>query len=397
MYDIKEIKAIPIVDVAQKYGIELVNKHGRLWGKLRDEKTASFSINIAKNLWYDFGAGKGGSVIDLVAEIEGISPTEAINKLAEEYSLKNEVSRGWHPLTDSQYREIGLEAERATMNFNFDLRIHTPEQLSRWSEKYGMPLRELAEKIPDTYNKLVNKIGQEHISAIRDSYFTKIRLAVDPNSNSSQREVYKKWAELDSAVINAKVDLLTRAIKDNTKLLSTVQSLKVNIDNDLRNYDTQRNNEQKKLSEDEIIRDKIVKVYKKLYNFQQADYLTVDAAKALLSLNSAVSNSEIKFLAIQEIKELYKMLGNKLQKVEASYSHAMKEGEMIHERNSIQYTEWKTKTESLRQDIQNVKEMFNKCSSAVEGLREASLAYKSEISKQNAAGRSPQKSINLDR
>ncbi len=52
---------------------------------------------MARNLWYDFGAGKGGSVIDLVAELEGITPTVAINMLAEEYHLKNEVTRDGTP------------------------------------------------------------------------------------------------------------------------------------------------------------------------------------------------------------------------------------------------------------------------------------------------------------
>ncbi len=185
MYNIKEIKAIPIEDVARHYGIKLEKKHNRLWGKLRNEKDASFSINLEKNLWYDFGLGKGGSVIDFVAEIERITAKEAINKLAEMYNIENSVKKGWQPLTDSQYRELGVQPERATMNFNFDLNVHTPEQLQRWSEKYGMHVKDLAEKMPDVYNKLIFKVAMENIETLKNSYFTKIRLANDRSTKAN--------------------------------------------------------------------------------------------------------------------------------------------------------------------------------------------------------------------
>jgi DNA primase len=36
---------------------------------LRNEKTASFKVDRIKNLWYDFGTGTGGGLIDLVCEM----------------------------------------------------------------------------------------------------------------------------------------------------------------------------------------------------------------------------------------------------------------------------------------------------------------------------------------
>ncbi len=391
MYDIKAIKAIPVADIARKYGIDLEKKHGRLWGKLRNEKTASFSINIAKNLWYDFGAGKGGSVIDLVMELEGVDRTAAINKLAEEYDLKNEVSKGWHPLTDSQYRELGLKPEIATLNYNYDLQIHTPEQLSRWNEKYGMPLRELAEKIPDTYNKLVSKVGMDMINSIRDAYFTKIKHAVDPAIPIQQREIYRKWAELDSYEINHKVDLLQKAYKGNSTF---IQELKVNTLKDLKNYEIQKNSQSHPLSEDEKVRDKIVKVYKKLYNFAQADYLSIESAKALQVLNTAVSNSDNKFLAIHEIKELYRLLGNNLQKSEALYGQVIKDGEKIQKGKIPEYQEWLNKSNSLKLEIDGLRDLFLKCSAVIDGLREASIACKNDLVKHGQA--SPEKVIHKE-
>ncbi len=36
----------------------------------RDEKTASFKVDYLQNLWYDFGSGEGGSIIDLVMKMQ---------------------------------------------------------------------------------------------------------------------------------------------------------------------------------------------------------------------------------------------------------------------------------------------------------------------------------------
>ena len=49
---------------------------------LREERTPSFSVSYDKNLWHDFGTGEGGSIIDLVARMEGCSEIEAARRLA---------------------------------------------------------------------------------------------------------------------------------------------------------------------------------------------------------------------------------------------------------------------------------------------------------------------------
>lgn len=55
---------------------------GMYLSPLREERTASFSVSYDKNLWHDFGTGEGGSIIDLVARMEGCSDTEAARRLA---------------------------------------------------------------------------------------------------------------------------------------------------------------------------------------------------------------------------------------------------------------------------------------------------------------------------
>ena len=55
---------------------------GMYLSPLRKERTASFSVSYDKNLWHDFGTGEGGSIIDLVARMEGCSEAEAARRLA---------------------------------------------------------------------------------------------------------------------------------------------------------------------------------------------------------------------------------------------------------------------------------------------------------------------------
>ena len=56
---------------------------GMYLSPLRKERTASFSVSYDKNLCHDFGTGEGGSIIDLVARMEGCSEIEAARRLNE--------------------------------------------------------------------------------------------------------------------------------------------------------------------------------------------------------------------------------------------------------------------------------------------------------------------------
>ena len=48
---------------------------------LRSETQASFNVSLIKNLWYDFGIGKGGSIIDLIMVMKSCSVKEALDYL----------------------------------------------------------------------------------------------------------------------------------------------------------------------------------------------------------------------------------------------------------------------------------------------------------------------------
>lgn len=65
---------------------------------LRDEKEASFKIDRNKNVWYDHGAGRGGSVVDFVMQYFNCDVQTALQKLSsQQVSEKQFTSTGRLP------------------------------------------------------------------------------------------------------------------------------------------------------------------------------------------------------------------------------------------------------------------------------------------------------------
>lgn len=64
-----EYRNIQITDfLAEKNHLPVSKKGANWWylSPLHNERTASFKVNIDKNVWYDFGLGKGGGLVTLV-------------------------------------------------------------------------------------------------------------------------------------------------------------------------------------------------------------------------------------------------------------------------------------------------------------------------------------------
>lgn len=66
--NIQEIKTIKLQDFLASLGYTPTKQQGnKLWylSPFRQESHASLKVNTDRNLWYDFGIGKGGNIIDL--------------------------------------------------------------------------------------------------------------------------------------------------------------------------------------------------------------------------------------------------------------------------------------------------------------------------------------------
>ncbi len=53
-------------------------RYGLYLSPLREEHMPSFKVDYVRNLWYDFGLGKGGSIIDLVMRLERCDFAQAV-------------------------------------------------------------------------------------------------------------------------------------------------------------------------------------------------------------------------------------------------------------------------------------------------------------------------------
>ncbi len=78
-------RSICIVQTLAKLGhfpSRTTEKEAWFLSPLRSETQASFNVSLIKNLWYDYGLGKGGNTIDLIMTIRNCSFKEAINLLS---------------------------------------------------------------------------------------------------------------------------------------------------------------------------------------------------------------------------------------------------------------------------------------------------------------------------
>lgn len=85
----KIFDAADVVDVVSDY-VTLKRKGANYWGccPFHDEKTPSFSVSPAKNIFKCFGCGKGGNAVNFVMGVENLSYYEALKYLAKKYHIE---------------------------------------------------------------------------------------------------------------------------------------------------------------------------------------------------------------------------------------------------------------------------------------------------------------------
>lgn len=88
---IDDIKSISIKEFLKKKGISPTRENsysGMYISPLRQENTASFKVNYIQNLWYDYGLGKGGSIIDLVMAMQHCDFITVVKSLEEPGNIR---------------------------------------------------------------------------------------------------------------------------------------------------------------------------------------------------------------------------------------------------------------------------------------------------------------------
>lgn len=102
-YDLEHIKEIPIGDYLHACGIEPAkryNGYALYHAPYREDPNASLKVDFRQNLWHDYGTSQGGSIIDLVMQMQGCSAYEAMAYLAEGKAA-NLTPSSFHRITSS--------------------------------------------------------------------------------------------------------------------------------------------------------------------------------------------------------------------------------------------------------------------------------------------------------
>ncbi|EAZ79252.1 DNA primase [Algoriphagus machipongonensis] len=97
------------VDIEEVVGdyVPLKKKGQNLWAccPFHNEKSPSFSVSPAKQIYKCFGCGKAGDPIQFVMDVEGVGFTEAIRHLAGKYGIEVEEDEERTPEQDQAYSE----------------------------------------------------------------------------------------------------------------------------------------------------------------------------------------------------------------------------------------------------------------------------------------------------
>ena len=85
-----QARQIDLVDYLKSLGYQPQKIRGQdYWfcSPFRDEETASFKVNRSRNIWFDFGEGKGGDLIDFGVCFYKCSVSDLLQKLSQKQAL----------------------------------------------------------------------------------------------------------------------------------------------------------------------------------------------------------------------------------------------------------------------------------------------------------------------
>lgn len=129
----------PIEEVVGQY-VNLRRSGSNLFGlcPFHGEKTASFSVNPEKGIYYCFGCHKGGSVINFQMEIEGLSYPDAVRALAKRAGMEVPEDELYQNRYHQQERLWALSKEAARF-FNSQLYSPAGAEGLAYAQRRGMP------------------------------------------------------------------------------------------------------------------------------------------------------------------------------------------------------------------------------------------------------------------
>ena len=137
------LSAVDIVDLVSEYlTLKRAGAHFKGLCPFHQEKTPSFTVNPALNIYKCFGCGKGGNAIGFVMEAEGLSFPEAARLLAERVGVV--VPEEEDPAASKARRtteELLLAINRTAQEWfraNLKREAHRDGELSEYLHRRGL-------------------------------------------------------------------------------------------------------------------------------------------------------------------------------------------------------------------------------------------------------------------
>lgn len=223
-YNLDKIKEIPLEDVCNRLGVNTSSKGKKLWCNIRGEKTPSCCINIDKNYWYDFGIATGGDVIKFISEVEKINTKEAIYKLADmfgidpENNIPNKNKFNLY-ISNSDYRKIGIEPTRATLNLDINLEKQSLDEVIKLEKAFSKSMNELANSNEELFLEVLNKKSIPIIYNNIKNYYdclSRIEDYINEKENiltgfhSLETQLYMNYSKELADTLNNQLDILSK-------------------------------------------------------------------------------------------------------------------------------------------------------------------------------------------
>lgn len=223
-YNLDKIKEIPLEDVCNRLGIHTSSKGRKLWCDIRGEKTPSCCINTDKNYWYDFGSSTGGDVIKFVSEVEKIDLKEDIYILADmfgiepENNIENQNKYNLY-ISNSDYRKIGIEPTRATLNLDINLEKQSLDEVIKLEKAFSKSMNELANSNEELFLEVLNKKSIPIIYNNIKNYYdclSRIEDYINEKENiltgfhSLETQLYMNYSKELADTLNNQLDILSK-------------------------------------------------------------------------------------------------------------------------------------------------------------------------------------------
>ena len=132
--DLSAIKRYPVVEYLERKGIKPVRRtpaYALYRSPLREETHPSFKVDTQKNLWIDYGEGRGGSIIDLCMRMEGCTLSEAIRRLGQNASDKGTYSSLNDFVPNNSQPVMAVNGARRLIEISDTLPPHFQEYLTK--------------------------------------------------------------------------------------------------------------------------------------------------------------------------------------------------------------------------------------------------------------------------